>query len=125
MSRITALQDYLSSYNAHDITKIIDFLHPKCRVVFNGHLVLDGAEAMRHTYEQDFCNSNASAILLEHSYDNGDEDRIRALIRTTHDNHLIDVTYVFEPNENGDGNSKQRMIEHIIHSVTHNRDENK
>ncbi|CAF1126178.1 unnamed protein product [Adineta ricciae] len=107
MSRITALQDYLSSYNAHDITKINDFLHPKCRVIFNGHLVLDGAEAMRHTY------------------DNGDEDRIRALIRTTHNNHLIDVTYVFEPNENGDGNSKQRMIEHIIHSVTHNRDENK
>ncbi|UJR10856.1 hypothetical protein I4U23_015044 [Adineta vaga] len=118
MKTYDRLLDYLSAYNHHDINKIISFLHPDCCVIFNGQMVLRGAEAMRPTYEKDFQSSNAGVTLLEHSYENNDHHRIRALLRTTHDDRLIDVTYVFESNGNGVNITEKRMIEHLIHSVT-------
>jgi hypothetical protein len=98
------LLEYLSAFNEHDINKIVDFLHPDCRVIFNDQVWVQGIEAMRPTYEKDFLNPQTSATLIEY---NEDSNRIRALLKTQ-DNRLIDVTYVFEG---------PKMIEHIIHSV--------
>ena len=112
--------DYLSAYNEHDINKIITFLHPDCRVIYNDQVVLQGAEAMRPTYEHDFLDPQARATLLECNEEADNQDRIRALFQT-HDNRLIDVTYIFETKENDDKISKKQMVEHIIHSVKHSQ----
>jgi len=110
MTTHTLLLEYLSAYNKHDINKILNFLHPNCRVIFNGQLVLEGIEAIRPTYEKDFLNPQASVTLVEYHLDPNDQNRIRALLKTD-DNRLIDVTYVFDTEDN------EKMIEHIIHSV--------
>ena len=107
MTSQSLLLEYLSAFNEHDINKIVDFLHPDCRVIFNDQLWLQGIEAMRPTYEKDFLNPQSSATLIEYHQDPADSNRIRALLKTQ-DNRLIDVTYVFQG---------KKMIEHIIHSV--------
>ncbi|CAF4542140.1 unnamed protein product, partial [Rotaria magnacalcarata] len=38
---------YISAYNEHDINKIVSFLHPDCRVIFDGQVIMTGVEAMR------------------------------------------------------------------------------
>jgi len=116
MTTHTLLLEYLSAFNEHDINKIVNFLHPDCRVIFNGQLWLQGIEALRPTYEKDFLNPQTSATLIEYHQDTTDSNRIRALLKTQ-DNRLIDVTYVFEANENQDELNRKKMIEHIIHSV--------
>ncbi|CAF0910042.1 unnamed protein product [Rotaria sordida] len=110
------LLEYLSAYNKHDINKIVNFLHPNCRVIFNDQLVLQGVEAMRPTYESDFLNPQANVTLLEYHEDTNNKDRIRVLLKT-HDNRLIDVTYIFEMKNNDEEFNNAKMIEHIIHSV--------
>ncbi len=104
------LLEYISAYNKHDINKIVNFLHPNCCVIFNDQVILQGIEAMRPTYEKDFLNPQANATLVDYHLDISDENRIRTLLKTD-DNRVIDVTYVFEMNDN------KKMIEHIIHSV--------
>ncbi len=116
MTTHALLLEYLSAYNEHDVSKIVSFLHPDCRVIFNGQVVLQGVEAMRPTYEHDFLNSQAHATLVESNQETNNQDRIRVLLKL-HDNRLIDVTYVFETKENDDNINKKQMIEHIIHSV--------
>lgn len=118
MTTHALLLEYLSAYNNHDINKILNFLHPNCRVMFNDQVWKQGADEMRPTYEQDFVNPQASASLIEY---NEGKDRIRALLKTQ-DNQLIDVTYVFETNENTDELNHRIMIEHIIHSVKKQED---
>jgi hypothetical protein len=115
MTTSALLSEYLSAYNNHDIDKIVSFLHADCRVLFNDQVWVQGIPAMRSTYEQDFLNPQASATLIECTQDKNDEDRIRASLKT-HDNRLIDVTYVFKTKDE-DGKSNKKMIEHIIHSV--------
>ncbi|CAF2783523.1 unnamed protein product [Rotaria sp. Silwood2] len=110
------LLEYLSAYNNHDINKIVSFLHPDCRVIFNDQLAIQGAAAMRPTYEKDFLNPQASATLLEYHEDTNNKDRIRVLLKTQ-DNRLIDVTYIFEMKKDDDKLNNEKMIEHIIHSV--------
>ncbi|CAF1454372.1 unnamed protein product [Adineta steineri] len=116
MTTYALLSEYLSAYNQHDVNKIIDFLHPNCRVIFNDQIVLQGVDAMRPTYEHDFLNPNASATIIEHNQDLDEQDRIRVVLKTN-DNRLIDVTYVFETKENDDKIHRKKMIEHIIHSL--------
>ena len=115
MTTSILLSEYLSAYNNHDIDKIVSFLHSDCRVLFNGEVWVQGIDAMRPTYEKDFLNPQASATLIESTQDKNDENRIRALLKT-HDNQLIDVTYVFEIKDDDDKHNK-KMIEHIIHSI--------
>jgi hypothetical protein len=110
MTTHALLLEYLSAYNKHDINKIVNFLHPDCRVIFNGQVVLQGIEAMQPTYEKDFLNPQANANLVDYHLDISDQNRIRTLLKMD-DNRVIDVTYVFEMNDN------KKMIEHIIHSV--------
>jgi hypothetical protein len=121
MTTHALLLEYLSAYNNHDIDKVTSFLHSDCRVLFNGQVWKQGLDAMRLTYEQDFLNPQASAILVEYNQDINDKNRIRALLKT-HDNRLIDVTYVFEPKENEGKLNNKKMIEHIIHSVKSEQD---
>jgi hypothetical protein len=121
MTTHALLLEYLSAYNNHDINKIVSFLHPDCRVIFNGQLVLQGIDTMRPTYEQDFLNPQASATLLEYNEDTNDQNRIRALLKI-HDNRLLDVTYVFETKENEGKHNNKKMIEHIIHSIKSEQD---
>ena len=56
MTTHALLLEYLSAFNEHDINKIVNFLHPDCRVIFDGQLWLQGIEALRPTYEKDFLN---------------------------------------------------------------------
>jgi len=121
MTTHALLLEYLSAYNEHDVNKIVSFLHPDCRVIFNGQVVLQGVEAMRPTYEHDFLNSQAHATLVESNQETNNQDRIQVLLKL-HDNRLIDVTYVFETKENDDNINKKQMIEHIIHSVKSSED---
>jgi hypothetical protein len=121
MTTHALLLEYLSAYNEHDVNKIVSFLHPDCRVIFNGQVVLQGVEAMRPTYEHDFLNSQAHATLVESNQEANNQDRSRVLLKL-HDNRLIDVTYVFETKENDDNINKKQMIEHIIHSVKSSED---
>ena len=116
MTTHALLLEYLSAYNNHDVNKIISFLHPDCRVIFNGQVVLQGIDAMRPTYEQDFLNPQASATVVKYPEETNDQDRIRVVLKT-HDNRVLDVTYVFEPKEDDAEISRKRMIEHIIHSL--------
>jgi hypothetical protein len=116
MTSHALLLEYLSAYNNHDSNKIISFLHPDCRVLFNGQVWKQGIEAIRPTYEQEFLNPQTNATLVECTQDENDADRIRALLKTN-DNRLIDVTYVFETKKNQDEVNNKKMIEHIIHSV--------
>ncbi|CAF4732861.1 unnamed protein product [Rotaria sp. Silwood1] len=102
--------------NGRGDNSAISFLHPNCRVIFNGQVAIEGAEAMRPTYENDFLSPQASAIILEYHEDTNNKDRIRVLLKT-HDNRLIDVTYIFEMKKTDEEVNSQKMIEHIIHSV--------
>jgi hypothetical protein len=121
MTTHALLLEYLSAYNEHDVNKIVSFLHPDCRVIFNGQVVLQGVEAMRPTYEHDFLNSQAHATLVESNQEANNQDRSRVLLKMN-DNRLIDVTYVFETKENDDNINKKQMIEHIIHSIKSSED---
>ncbi|CAM4816326.1 unnamed protein product, partial [Rotaria magnacalcarata] len=112
---------YISAYNEHDINKIVSFLHPDCRVIFDGQVIMTGVEAMRPSYEHDFLNSQAYAIILECNEDTNNKDRIHVVFKT-HDNRLVDVTYIFELKKDDDEFHNQKMIEHIIHSVKHQQD---
>ena len=113
--------EYFSAYNEHDINKIVSFLHPDCRVIFDGQVIMTGVEAMRPYYEHDFLNSQANAIILECNEDTNNKDRIHVVFRT-HDNRLVDVTYIFELKNDDNEFHNQKMIEHIIHSVIHQQD---
>ncbi len=116
MTTHTLLSEYLTAYNNHDVDKIVRFLHPNCRVTFNDQVWKQGIDEMRPTYEQDFLNPQASATLIEYHLDANDQNRVRALLKT-HNNQLVDVTYVFETKEKHDELNDKKMTEHIIHSV--------
>ena len=104
------LLEYLSAYNGHDVDKVISFLHPDCRVMYEGQVWVQGIDALRLTYEKDFCRPQAKATLLEYRPVTND-GCIRVLLETD-DHRRIDVTYVFNTKE-----KPERMIEHIIHSL--------
>ncbi|CAF4072482.1 unnamed protein product, partial [Rotaria magnacalcarata] len=53
--------------------------------------------------------------------DTNNKDRIHVVFKT-HDNRLVDVTYIFELKKDDDEFHNQKMIEHIIHSVKHQQD---
>lgn len=114
MSNINELFiNYLSAYNEHDLEKILTFLDPNCRVIYDGKVWVEGLDALKSTYEKDFLNPNAKATIVE--YRSKEVDRIHVCLETD-DQRLIDVTYVFDLK----GNS-QKMIEHLIHSVESNK----
>jgi hypothetical protein len=104
------LLEYLSAYNSHDVNKLISFLHPDCRVIYEGQVWVQGIDGLRPTYEKDFTRPQAKATLLEYRPVTNDEC-IRVLIETD-DQRRIDVTYVFNTKE-----KPEKMIEHIIHSL--------
>lgn len=112
------LMEYLAAYNEHNVDKIASFLHPDCRVIYNGQLVIQDAAAMKPTYEKDFLDSQAYATMVEYHEDINTEDRARLLLKT-HDHRLIDVTYVFDTKSNECNVNNNKMIEHIIHSVNY------
>lgn len=116
MTTLALFLEYLSAYNKHDINEIVSFLHPDCIVIYNNQVAMKGVDAMRPSYENDFLNPQASATLLEHHEDPEHDDRIRVLLKT-HNNQLVEVTYVFEEKKLDAEGQKVKMIEHIIHSV--------
>ena len=104
------LLEYISAYNRHDLEKVISFLQPDCRVIFDGQVWVQGIDALRSTYEKDFTRPQASATILEYRPTSND-DCVRVLFETD-DQRRVDVTYVFNTKE-----KPEKMLEHIIHSL--------